>query len=91
MTKNILLTVIMENDMVSHREIYPLVRGIWNLATVHIQCIWAMLPVSNIPVKGEGGITSSLGAIELIMVRMSEKHPECSDISSEIKSWLAIF
>jgi len=91
MTKNILLTEIKRNDMVSHREIYPLVRGIWNLATVHIQCVWAMLPVSNIPVKGEGGIASPLGAIELIMVRMSEKHPECSDISSEIKSWLAIF
>lgn len=77
--------------MVSHNEIYPLVRCIWNLSSIHMQCVISMTPISNMPVKGTKGIASSLGAIELFMIRMGKKHPDLSNLASEIRTWLDFF
>lgn len=77
--------------MVSHNEIYPLVRCIWNLSSVHMQSVMSMIPMSNMPVKGTKGIASSLGTIELFMKRMEKKYPELSNLVSEIRTWLDFF
>ncbi len=46
--------------MVTHSEIYPVIRGVWNLSSLHIQAALATHPISNVEVKGKNGIISAI-------------------------------
>lgn len=74
--------------MVSHREIYLLVRGIWNLSSLHMKATIATSPISNEVVKGDGGIMSDIRIIEMLVSFVMENHPELASTHSEIRSWL---
>jgi len=77
--------------MVSHIEIYPLVKIIWNLAIIHMEAAIATGPVSKIPVKGNNGILNLLDAVHLGTVILTKTHEELADIPSEIKMWIDLF
>lgn len=74
--------------MTSHREIYLLIRGIWNLSSLHMQATIATSSISKEVVKGENGIMSSLKIIEMLVLFVMEKHPELRTTHDEIKLWL---
>jgi len=90
-TKNILLEQFKGKNMVSHTEIYPLVRMIWNLATIHMEAVIAMAPLSKIPIKGKSGILDPLEAFHLGIVVLTKYHEELADLPSEIKLWIDLF
>lgn len=75
--------------MVSNIEIYPLIRAIWNLASVsHRAGIATSLTPAQINVKGEKGIIDSLGAIYDVINRLSKKYEEIFNIPNEIQKWI---
>lgn len=75
--------------MVSNIEIYPLIRAIWNLASVsHRVGIATSLTLAQINVKGEKGIIDSLGAIYDVINSLSKKYEEISNIPNEIQKWI---
>ncbi len=93
MTKNILSTEIIENDMVSHNEIYPVIRMIWNLAYAHNMALTAtgIAPSFPIVVNGEKGLREYIGASQLVVERLATNYPEMSKVSNEIQKWIDKF
>ena len=90
MTKNILLTEIKRKDMVSHNEIYPVIRAIWNLSVLHFLAIGAsgFVPVLKSNVKGKDGLIDNLSAIQLALTALSREKGDIADIRSEIQQWI---
>lgn len=81
-----------ETDVVvSHTEIYPLVRSIWNLAKVHTNVVLAMGLVLQIKVKGKNEIIDSLTVVHLTVSHiLAKKYDKIRNMPTEIKSWLDI-
>jgi hypothetical protein len=74
--------------MVSNNEIYPIVRGIWNLSSLHMESAMATSSLVKKVVKGDKGIVSSIKVIEMLVSLIMQNHPALTDTHDEIKSWL---
>lgn len=86
------ITLSFKNDVVvSHTEIYPLVRIIWNLAKIHTNVVLATGLVSNIGVKGKNEIIDALSVVHLTVSKiLAKKYDKIQNMPNEIKSWLDI-
>jgi hypothetical protein len=75
----------MNDDMVSNIDIYPLIRMIWNLATIQHSCVLRSgVTLTTFRIKGDNGLMDYLGACYDISERLSKKFPELSNLRFEI-------
>lgn len=79
--------------MVSHNEIYPVIRMIWNLASAHKVALTAtgIAPSLPIVVNGEKGLRETISASQLVVERLATSYPEMSKVSNEIQKWIDKF
>lgn len=83
----------MDNGVVSHNEIYPVIRIIWNLGSAHKLALMAtgIAPSFPIPVNEEKGLQDYVGASKMVVDRLARNHQEVSQVPNEMQKWLDKF